>query len=496
MTEDDARQVELVRAVEGEDRAGTLLTREDLAQAETHARNVAAEVSGKRADSVFIAARADFLTARLATRHPGIASLLQRNRWPGWLGVGLPLLALATGFAANEFGNDKRLDLLAVPLLGTIAWNMLVYLWLLVAVFARSTPRSPDAITRALAQLSGIGRRSIEVGNPLQRAANVFDRRWAAASSPLRAARIARTLHLGAALFAAGLIGGIYVRALVIEYRAGWESTFLNPAAVHTILSTILGPAQWVTGVSIPPVEGIAALRWTGSQAGGANASPWIHLYTATVLGLVVIPRLLLALWQGAAAWSLVRRFPVAGREDFYVRRLLRSAGGAPGTARVTPYAYQPGQETRRRLAEALRGALGDGAQVRFDEPVDYGAEESWLASHPGDPDDDYHILLFTLSATPEDENHGALATGLAARLKRERSGSVLAAIIDESPFLAHFAGQSGLDERIAVRLQGWRKVLSAAGIAPLSIDLAQQIDADLAQRIESGLLPDGEMHG
>jgi hypothetical protein len=143
-----------------------------------------------------------------------------------------------------------------------------------------------------------------------------------------------------------------------------------------------------------------------------------------------------------------------------------------------------------------LRGALGKGAQVRFDEPVDYGAEDSWLAAHPGDPDDDYHILLFTLSATPEDENHGAIATMLLARMKRERSGAVLAAIIDESPYRSHFAGQSGLYERIAARLQAWREVLSAAGIAPLSVDLAQQVDAELAQRIESGLLPDGAMRG
>ena len=131
---------------------------------------------------------------------------------------------------------------------------------------------------------------------------------------------------------------------------------------------------------------------------------------------------------------------------------------------------------------------------MRFDEPVNYGAEDRWLADHPGDPADDYHIVLFTLAATPEEENHGALAAALARRIARDRPGTVLAAVIDESPFRAHFAGQGGLDRRIADRLAAWRQVLAVAGVTPLGLDLSQEVDADLAQRIESGLLPDGAM--
>lgn len=496
MTEDEARQVELVRAVEAEDRTGTLLTREDIAQAEAHARNTGGGVDKRRAADAFISGRAAFLSARLATRHPGLAALLRRSTWPRWVSLGLPLFALATGFTANEFGTGKRLDLLAVPLLGTIAWNLSVYVSLLLSPLGRTTAPGADPVSRGLSRLAGLRPRALEPGTPLQRAANSFDRRWAAASAALLGARASRTLHIAAALFATGLIGGIYLRALVVEYRAGWESTFLNPAAVHTVLTTVLGPASWVTGVAIPSVEGIAAIRWTGPQTGGTNASAWIHLYTATIVGLIVIPRLVLGLWKAARAWRLSRRFPMPQREDFYIRRLLRSASSLPGKARITPYAYRPGEETRRRLGEALRAALGDGAQVRFDEPVDYGTEETWLAAHPGDPDDDYHLLLFSLSATPEDENHGAFAQALSARTKRDGSGAVLAAIVDESPFRAHFAGQSGLDERVADRAQAWRQVLSPAGVAPLAIDLAQQLDATLAERIERGLLPDGAMHG
>ncbi len=496
MTEDEALHVELVRAIELEDRESSLLTLEDRVQAEVHARSASAAVKGRRAADAFIAARADFASARLVTRNPGIAGLLRRSRWPRWVGVALPLSALIAGFVANEFGTGKRLDLLAVPLLGTIAWNLFVYAWLLLVLVSRRGGQAGAPLYRGFLRVRGFGRGNAEHGTSLQRAGSAFERRWAASSAPLTGARIERTMHLGAALFACGLIGGIYLRALVIEYHAGWESTFLGPHAVQALLSAVLGPASAVTGVSIPSTAGIAAMRWTGPDTGGVNAAPWILLYTATVFGLVILPRLVLGLGQAANALRLARRFPVAGREDFYIRRLLRSVGGTAASARITPYAYRPGDETRRRLSQALRGALGDGADVRFDEPIDYGEEDAWLARHVGGPEEDYHILLFTLSATPEEENHGALAAALAGRLASGRLGTMLAAIVDETPYRAHFAGQAGLDERVAGRLGEWRKTLAVARIVPFGLDLSQDVHRGLAQRLESGLMPDGAMRG
>lgn len=500
MTEDEARTAELVRAIEAEDADGALLTREDRDQAEARARAAVAGLSGARADDRFIATRGEFAAARLATRHPGIASLLARSRWPVWIGVVLPLLALGAGFLANEFGTARRLDLLAVPLLGVIAWNLLAYAAIAAGALTGRGRLASDPVSGTVARLAGFGRRDFDRGSALHRAADGFQRRWSRRAAPLANARIARTLHLGAALFAAGLIGGIYVRALVIEYRAGWESTFLGPEAVHGLLSLVLGPASSATGVAIPPVNEMAAMRWksalAGAAGGGVNAGPWIHLYTTTIAALVIFPRLVMAAWQGVQAIRLARHFPGLGRDDFYTRRLLRASGARPASARVTPYAYNPGEETRRRLSAALRAALGDGAELRFDEAIAYGSEDEWLAAHPPRPEDDYHLLLFTLSATPEAENHGALTRALAARIAAEHPGTVLAAIVDESPFRAHFAGQAGLDARVATRIAAWRTVLGEAGVTPLALDLSDPLDDTLAQRLESGLLPDGAMHG
>ena len=489
MREDDARALELVRAVELEDEAASLLTREDRVQADAAARSVTEGMKGKKGERRWLAERSRFAAARLETRHPGIAGLMARSRWPQWVGVVVPLAALALGVLANELGQGRRMDLLAVPLLGTIAWNLLVYLWLPVAAVRGIGRPRQDPISRAVGWIAGIARRDFDRGTPLHRAADTFQKRWSALSAPLSGARIARTLHLSAALFAAGVIAGIYLRALVVEYRAGWESTFLGPDAVQALLATVLGPASALTGVAIPPAAEFPALRW--SNGNGEIAGPWIHLWTATLAGAVIVPRLALALWQGLRAARLARAMPIAGREDFYTRRLLRAAGGEAGRVQITPYAYTPDPTTKSALTTALARALGDGASVSIDSPVTYGEEEDWLAAHPPDPGVDYRVLLFSVAATPENENHGEFANGIANALP---AGTVLAALVDEGPFRARFAGQAGFDERIDGRVAAWRSVLADAGLVPLALNLSHGDSNALAEQLEGGLIPNAEL--
>lgn len=492
MTEEEARHFSLVRAVELDDRQTELLTREDRQQAEAFALREAG--GGGETPDAYLARRAEFASGRLTTRNPLAARTVAAAQWPGWLSVTVPLIAFVAGAGSNELANGNRLDLLAFPLLGIFVWNLAVYAGLLVSPFlpAPSEPRG----SALLHWIAALGQRKFDDTLALTRALGRFTSDWWRASARLNGARMARTFHLGAACFALGLIAGIFVRALAVEYRAGWESTFLGAGEVHALLSALLGPASALTGVRIPDEAGIAALRWTAPGIGGENAGRWIYLYTATTLGFVVIPRLLLAGWNGITAWRLARNFRLPGREDFYVRRLLRAREGGGGSVRVTPYAFAPDQPTRASLIELLRGALGDGARIRFDDPVDYGAEDSWLAAAQIDPADDYHIALFTLSATPERENHGQFVTSLAARIAAESSGTAIGLIVDESSWRAHFAGQSGLDDRALRRAEAWRAVIGNAGVAPLTLDLASADPQRDGERIESALVPGAILSG
>ena len=490
MTEDEVRRFELVRAVELNDPEALLLTREDREQADARARSLVGEPSNTKGRARFLAERAQFAAKRLTTRHAGLQKLLEPSPIARWLVVLVPLLALIAGFLANEIGTDNRLDLIALPLLGTIAWNAAVFVWTILAAF-RGAGGHAQTLSALMAGTMGWRRDADDYGlSPVNRAAALFRSRWATASAGLSDARAARTMHLAAALFAAGLIGGIYLRGLVIDYRAGWESTFLSPPAVKAVLDTVLGPASALTGVPIPPLGEVAAMRWDEGNTRGVPAAPWIYLYTATMVLGIIVPRLLLAGWQAVRVWNKRRRFPHPGREDFYVRRLLRSSGAAPGQVRITPYAYSPGEETKARLTDALRQSLGERVQVHIDPPVEYGSEDVWAEARTSGPDDDFHLLLFTLSSTPEAENHGVIAKSLADGV----TGMVTGALIDETPFRAHFAGQAGLDARVESRLAAWRNVLGDAGLTPLGIDLSNGAGEDLAKRIEAGLLPNAEL--
>ena len=51
-------------------------------------------------------------------------------------------------------------------------------------------------------------------------------------------------MHALAAALALGLIGGMYLRGLVFDVRAGWQSTFLDAGSVHAFLATALAPAS------------------------------------------------------------------------------------------------------------------------------------------------------------------------------------------------------------------------------------------------------------
>ena len=148
---------------------------------------------------------------------------------------------------------------------------------------------------------------------------------WSRAAAPLLTARAGRVLHLSAALLAAGAIAGLYVRGLVFEYRAGWESTFLEPSGARTAVPPARARRPPSLGTPFPSVAEVEAIRWPASS--GENAARWIHWYALTVAALVVVPRLALA---AVARWReqrLSRRFPLALDEPYF-RRLL--GGFAP----------------------------------------------------------------------------------------------------------------------------------------------------------------------
>jgi hypothetical protein len=479
----------LVRAAEGTDGTGTLLSEEDR----RYAARAAAELvrwqatdRGERASAeAFIAKRAELLTAKLIERSPRTGRVLAAMRWRPWIGVALPAIALATGLVAEHIADRGHVNILAFPLLGIIVWNLAIYVWLLVRTsraLVRRSRRGPGWV----AQLLSGARRNLgaRVTGPLAAAAASFALDWGERSAPLIAARAARILHLSAAALAFGAIAGLFLRGLAFEYRAGWESTFLDPPAVHGLLTFFLGPAARLSGQPLPTVEELAALRWNAGD--GENAARWIYLYAVTVVGAVIVPRLLLAAIAGLRERGLSSRFPLP-LEEAYFRRLLSGWREAPARVEVMTYAYTPVADAKQGLERLAAAMFGDDVQVHWARSVAFGDEET-LGATPdrSQPAADMVVALFNLAATPETENHGVFLD----RLKTRAPGR-LAALVDEGPYRSRLGAQAGAASRLAQRRQAWSAFAQTRGLRAVFIDLSlpeltaaqRELDAELSGR-------------
>jgi len=505
VTEDEARCLLLVRAVESADVAQSVLTREDRLQAtaaglaEPQRRNGGRRARAEADAEAFLVERSQFAFARITTRFPEAARAAARLRWPRWIDWLLPLGALALGLAANELDNGRRLNILTFPLIGMVAWNLAVFASLGVNSLRRLTPgsrRNSEAhgLARLLVRFAGWGQAQ-GATDPLKGALGQFSGDLLRYASPLTYSRASRALHLAAAALAAGVILGMYLRAMAIEYQAGWESTFLGAGTVHGLLTLVLGPASAVSGIALPTHDQLLALRWSEARP-GENAGPWIHLYALTAAIFIIAPRLLLALWHSLRALRLSRRFPIPGAEDFYIRQLLRSARGGGGEVRVVPYGFHPPELVRQRLETLLRRILGEGTRIRFDSSVDYGCEDEWLARVSLERELDHLVVLFNLAATPESENHGALVAGIRRRLAAHSQGVALTVLVDEAAYRDRLGRQATADTRVRERRSAWETVLGREGVNVTPVDLGEPDLLALTRLLEGALVKEPTLMG
>jgi uncharacterized protein DUF2868 len=476
MNERGARDAVLVRAIETADRARETWTDDDRAWA----LRAAGEIVGERAPAdAFIARRAALVLERLHARFPRIGALSAVPSPRGWIAVAAAVGAFIAGVAGAGVGAAQTINLLAPPALALFAWNVGVYVVLLLhRVRPRRTGREPGPIRRAMVRwLRDVSRasRTHLPPAPLAAALRRFAVEWPALAMPLWQQRAARLLHVGAACLALGMIAGLYLRGIALEFRANWQSTFLDAADVARILRVVLAPGEWLTGIRVP---GAAHLGTLGGASAGENAAPWIHLYAATILLVVIVPRLVLAgiAWMRERRLSL--RFPIA-LDGPYFERLVRAWREGRVGVLVVPYSYDVPEASRSGLARLLARVHDGGVDVQWTVRVAYGDD----ALPPLDvPPHAGIVALFNLSATPERENQGSFV----AALRDAAAGVPLVAIVDTSSFVERFGNDA---PRLAERERAWRAVLDAGGIDPLFVRLADpdvaHADVELADRLE-----------
>jgi hypothetical protein len=279
---------------------------------------------------------------------------------------------------------------------------------------------------------------------------------WARHGWPLTVARAALLLHLAAAALAAGVVAGLYLRGLVLDFRVGWQSTFLDAATVQAVLATLLAPAVALTGIAVPDAAALEALRVGPEAAATGVAAPWIHLYAAMLALFVVAPRLALALWSGGRAGWLSRHVALP-RDDPYFQRLLREHRGGTPRVQVLPHGAAPGAQAALGLRALLAQVLGPGLQLTLAAATPYGEEEAAQGIAP-EAETTLRLALVELGATPEEDTHGRFLQSLQAAAP----GVPLLLLADTTAFDRRFAG---LPSRGAERRQAWQQMADAHGV-------------------------------
>ena len=461
MNETAARRILLLRAFETQ-AGGSAWTDADQTWANRATlESVPIPITSRHAESAedFVARRAALALPRLAERDPQAARLDRALRWRSWVAPLLTLVAFCAGLASHVLGADSRINLLAPPLIGILLWNLAIYLGLIASVagapFRRRTHRAGPlqaAIARLAHATTGVP------GDSGPHASFVDD--WLQASRRLTIARVGAMLHFAAAALAAGALAMLYVRGLAFEYRAGWESTFLDASVVKNLLILVLGPASTLAGIALPDTEGVAALRFPGSE----NAADWIHLYALTLGLFVIVPRVLLGTLQALRARRLAGRFPLA-LEGHYFEALRRLQQGEATRVVVAPYSFNPTPESLAVLERGTHRALGIDSSLQRLPSVPFGGEDDPITWDPMAPVG-IALALFNLSATPEHENHGIFFTRLRDGLP---SSARVLALVDESAFVQRFGADSPRREE---RRSAWRRIMAAANTEPVFVDL------------------------
>ncbi len=341
--------------------------------------------------------------------------------WP-WLGW---LMALGLGYWLTELGSDRRINLLAVPLMGLLLWNFAVIIYCLLAEW-RASPLCMETPGWLRWQA-----KRIAVNEPGSSSSRVLER-FRTLAGPMITLRLnarARAwLHLAAAWLVLGTITGMYAKGWSREYQAVWESTLLDAETAKAFLNALYHPASVVFRLPLP-LEHFEAMRdGPGRSPQPGEALPWIHLYAGTLVLLVLLQRLALA-WL--AIWRGRQRVDHAWAEldwGAYSERLQMMVAGAGQHLEVLAYGWRSGEAPRERWAATLRERYGGMSLLSFSE-VPAGDEDAFIQQWQ--PQHAIVVLVFNAASTPEAEVQGALAHDLRQRLRERLPTAKLVLLLD-----------------------------------------------------------------
>lgn len=456
MTWPDFLQTARVRAVEETDAEGRVWDEE--------LRRTVTREAGQRAPGLN-----DFLHRRATTlagkgRYASLSPSLRLPVVPSWLSAAGWVVAFMVGWWLAVLGQESEINLLALPLMGILVWNVVVVVLGLLPGSRKAEPHEEGDWREAL--LERIVRRSVPApaaGSLATEAGSRFRELTRSSLLERFGFRFRTWLHIGAALLALGSISGMYARGWSKEYRAVWESTLLDDAGATKFFRALLSPASALIGQPIP-LEQLPDMRRHANGAAKApgDALPWIHLYAATLGLIVIVPRVLLTLLELSRARAVPFR-ALQGRDwQSYAQRLrsLVEGAGAPALVLTHGLAHDTASQDRWRHWAYLHWR--DMGHLEFDS-VPVGGEtefvNSWLPAAPR------VMLVFNMAATPETEVQRALVESVVKKLKGDKQVcSPLLLALDDADLRKRWSGFADLSARLAERSAVWNEAMNGTG--------------------------------
>ena len=475
-------KVLLVQACEEHDPDHKFLLRyeRELPRSDNDARDRRATEDSLYAGEARVLERAEHIVDRLTQKHSVFISAfaILRIKTPLTL---LIACALVGGFLADPLGPAGHINLLNFPLLTLLLWNAVAYVGLLyhMIVPQSSGDRSQPGLPGLVEWLLGLVVKGRLGRLRSDRAQSPEEVQWIAAALMSYATRLLHSgrdllitharnlLHAAAAALAIGVMAGLYLRGFSFQYRAGWESTFMEITAVHTLLSFLFAPASWLLRIPIPSVEAIADLQGTAKT----NAAVWIHFWAMTTVLFIVLPRTLLAVAAWLSKTRLAADVHLPSNEPYF-QRLLNPYRGKGLFVEVLTYSHRV-KEADDRLLTFLSDAFGVLADIHVGNSIHYGDHPPHFSA---DPDQGLCVvIMFNVAQAPE-ETHSEFLEELKATIRGRGRSNMLLVVLDCEGY-----AQIDHEKRLKERCQAWTTLVKECGLQALKYrDHSEPQDGEL----------------
>jgi hypothetical protein len=338
-------------------------------------------------------------------------------RWRNIILFSVALLLFCTGVLSNYLSVNGHVNLLFNAVIAYIGWNMLVYVAMGIRLlFSRSSNlRKPASIigsifsscfhwlalqTKKYHLKSSSGETSRLVSGFFR---NLFTHlndyyRW----------KITSAFHFWALSLASGIIAGLYLRGLAVEFSFYWESTFIeSPRFVEGLMQIISSPATLLFPITLPDI----AAR--GMMMPGAD---WIHIFSLSLIAYVVIPRIILLIFsQYNGSKALSDNVPDL-REDYF-RNILFNRASNDLVDTIVVYGYSIESQDRRQLLSGIENLMGiEAAQaellkIKWGKPFPESLKENGK-----------YVIVFNGVQTPEKDVHGIFLADCARKTNKRIS--------------------------------------------------------------------------